>query len=232
MENSHSDGKPPMTAVASGPETITNVSPPPLSSPSNSTCLPVQNPINEPRMTKKRSIAYVDDDDSSDGKKGKRHLPDEEEEEEPYMARDFTKEEKWIYNKVAMESENFDCVDVPYEVFCPGLLYPVHIDQLPDDLLEMYVDMAKLALTGYNKQRDTSFQCVKVIKATTRLAGRMLYHITFQAKDDVAGSTQNFQTTVSNFNGEDRVDLCRFEQKPKPLEGAWAILLSGMCTDP
>lgn len=48
----------------------------------------------------------------------------------------------------------------------------------------------------------------------------MLYHITFRAKDDVAGSTQNFQTTVANFNGEDRVDLCRFEQKPKPPEAS------------
>lgn len=105
-----------MTAVASEPESITSVSPP-LSSPS--TCLAVQNPKTDPQMTKKRSIAYVDDDDSSDGKKGKRHLPDEEE-EEPYVARDFTKEEKWIYNKVAMESENFDCVDVSPEVFCPG----------------------------------------------------------------------------------------------------------------
>ncbi|KAG5530159.1 hypothetical protein RHGRI_030508 [Rhododendron griersonianum] len=151
--------------------------------------------------------------------------------EVPWISvRDFTKEEREIYNKTVFESDGFDCPYVPPEVSIPGILKPVKVGDIPDVALDEYSqikeqlkgleDMADLAIKHYNDQNVKSFQFVKVIKANTRWDGGSTNNITFQAKDDTTGSPPwNFQARVAKFMDNTKVLFCRVEQVSKPPGG-------------
>ncbi|KAF7128938.1 hypothetical protein RHSIM_Rhsim10G0206900 [Rhododendron simsii] len=129
--------------------------------------------------------------------------------------RNFTNEEREIYNKMVFESDGFDCPYVPPEIAIPGILKPVKVEQLKG--LE---DMADLALKHYNAQNNTSYQFVKVIKANMRWDGGSTYNITFQAKDNTTCSPpRNFQARVTKFMDNTKVLFCRVEQVSIPPGG-------------
>ncbi|KAI8536447.1 hypothetical protein RHMOL_Rhmol10G0257700 [Rhododendron molle] len=99
----------------------------------------------------------------------------------------------------------------------------------------MLEGLAELAVVRYNDDNETSYQVVKIIRVNFRYDGWMFYNMTFQAKDDEAGSPdpRNFQARIRRFANETRVDFCRFEQEPKLIQDPdpWAAerSSSGAC---
>ncbi|KAG5529633.1 hypothetical protein RHGRI_030123 [Rhododendron griersonianum] len=84
----------------------------------------------------------------------------------------------------------------------------------------MLEGLAELAVVRYNDDNETSYQVVKIIMVNLRFDGWRFYNMTFQAWDDEAGSPdpRNFQARIRRFANDTRVDFCRFEQEPKPIQ--------------
>ncbi|KAG5540022.1 hypothetical protein RHGRI_020303 [Rhododendron griersonianum] len=129
--------------------------------------------------------------------------------------RDFTPEEREVYNKRVRESEGFDVGEIPDEVILNPVIREIPLD--PRCSIIVYsTTSAKTALRDYNKDNHTKYQFVKLVRVCYRLAMGNMYYITFQAKQN--GITRNFQARVREFLGM-HIEFCREEKKPNLTEG-------------
>ncbi|KAG5550814.1 hypothetical protein RHGRI_015691 [Rhododendron griersonianum] len=136
----------------------------------------------------------------------------------------FTEEEAKTYNKIVLETDGFGIIYVPPGVCTPGLLVPAKMEVVDEEGSPMLDDLAELAVVQYNNDNETSYQVVKIIRVNFRFDGWMFYNMTFQARDDKAGSPpRNFQARIRKFANETMVDFCRFEEENKPIQvpGPW-----------
>ncbi|KAG5550813.1 hypothetical protein RHGRI_015691 [Rhododendron griersonianum] len=131
----------------------------------------------------------------------------------------FTEEEAKTYNKIVLETDGFGIIYVPPGVCTPGLLVPAKMEVVDEEGSPMLDDLAELAVVQYNNDNETSYQVVKIIRVNFRFDGWMFYNMTFQARDDKAGSPpRNFQARIRKFANETMVDFCRFEEENKPIQ--------------
>ncbi|KAG5550805.1 hypothetical protein RHGRI_015686 [Rhododendron griersonianum] len=134
--------------------------------------------------------------------------------------RSFTEEETKTYNKIVQETDGFGSIYVPPGVSTPGLLMPAKIENVGKEGSMMLDGLAELAVVRYNEDNETSYQVVKIIRVNVRFDGWMFYNMTFQARDDKARSLpRNFQARIRRFGNQTKVDFCRFEEEPKPIQG-------------
>ncbi|KAF7138893.1 hypothetical protein RHSIM_Rhsim07G0120300 [Rhododendron simsii] len=128
--------------------------------------------------------------------------------------RDFTPEEREVYNKRVRESEGFDVGEIPDEVILNPVIREIPLD--PRCSIIVYsTTSANTALRDYNKDNHTKYQFVKLVRVCYRLAMGNMYYITFQAKQN--GITRNFQARVREFLGM-HIEFCREEKKPNLTE--------------
>ncbi|XP_058223910.1 uncharacterized protein LOC131333420 [Rhododendron vialii] len=124
--------------------------------------------------------------------------------------RDFTPEEREVYNKRVRESEGFDVGEIPDEVILNPVIREIPLD--PRCSIIVYsTTSAETALRDYNKDNHTEYQFVKLVRVCYRLAMGNMYYITFQAKQN--GITRNFQARVREFLGM-HIEFCREEKMP------------------
>ncbi|KAG5540017.1 hypothetical protein RHGRI_020300 [Rhododendron griersonianum] len=135
--------------------------------------------------------------------------------------RDFTPEEREVYNKRVRESKGFDVGEIPDEVILSPVIREIPLD--PRCSIIVYsTTSANTALRDYNKDNHTKYQFVKLVRVCYRLAMGNMYYITFQAEQN--GITRNFQARVREFLGM-HIEFCREEKKPNLTEGTWLSYL-------
>ncbi|KAG5540016.1 hypothetical protein RHGRI_020300 [Rhododendron griersonianum] len=128
--------------------------------------------------------------------------------------RDFTPEEREVYNKRVRESKGFDVGEIPDEVILSPVIREIPLD--PRCSIIVYsTTSANTALRDYNKDNHTKYQFVKLVRVCYRLAMGNMYYITFQAEQN--GITRNFQARVREFLGM-HIEFCREEKKPNLTE--------------
>ncbi|XP_010419477.1 PREDICTED: UPF0725 protein At4g29550-like [Camelina sativa] len=124
----------------------------------------------------------------------------------PYMTRTekdepkFTPEEELeIMSKEVKESDGFD---IDFRSFrCVFNYHPAILDshqfvdesETTGDLLKR---LALKSLDDHNKQNDTRFEFIKIVKANFHFAAAIMFLITFQVKDPYDDKIKLFQTRV------------------------------------
>lgn len=121
--------------------------------------------------------------------------------------RRLTDDEWNLYNKITEDSEGFESVNFPTQVFELGLITPVRVCEKDSAReYEMYKKSSQAALDVYNRREDTHFQFERVLKANVRLSQSCTFYLTFQARDTITLVCENFQAEVHIFM-EDTPDV-------------------------